>query len=101
MTNDLLVQSIMNAGDRLAAATADEMLLEDRRAVLKEEVIRDLVGSGAAKSATAAEKVVEQDDEYADLLRRKRAAVVERITARAYYEATIARAKLAAQGVAA
>jgi hypothetical protein len=101
MTNEVLVQSIMNAGDRLAAATADEMALEDQRAVLKEDVIRDLVGSGAAKSATAAEKMVEEVPAYAAHRAKQRDAVVERITARAYYEATIARAKLAAQGVAA
>lgn len=101
MSNDVLVQSIINAGDRLAEATEVEMALEDRRPIVKADAIKRLMAA-AGLSATAAEKLVEQDDKYADLLRQKRAATVERITARAYYDATVARAKLAAgQGVAA
>ena len=106
MTNEALTQAIVTAGDRLADATEAELALEDVRPLIKLEAILRLVGttnvaSGKPHSASSAEAAVETDAEYAFHRERQRAATVARIKARAYYEATIARARLAAEGVAA
>lgn len=96
MTPHEFEQAIRDTGDTLATATAREMELEDSRAILKEEVIRDLVESGAAKSATAAEKMVESVPTYAEHRLRQREAVIAKIRARANYEAAILKGRFAA-----
>lgn len=88
-------QGIINAGDRLAEAVETEMRLEDERALVKDAAIKRLMAQHGM-SATAAEKVVEQDAAYHDHLATKRAATVAKIKARAYYEVCIARARMAA-----
>ena len=96
MTAEALVQSIIVAGDRLAEAVERELTLEDARPLVKDAAIRRLMAA-AGLSATAAEKVVAQDAEYAEHQAALRAATVATIKARAYRDATIARAKLAAE----
>lgn len=100
MSPEGYAQAIVTAGDRLAAATDLEMTLEDTRPAAKQLAVLRIVGTvnpatGKAHSASSAEAVVETDEEYAAYRARQRAAVVERIKARAYYEASIARARLA------
>lgn len=96
MTQDDAVQAIINAGDRLAEARANEMALEDERPLVKDEAIKRLMQHGAATSATAAEKIVEKDAEYAAHRAKQVEAVREAIKARAYYDASVARARLMA-----
>lgn len=95
MTTEALVQSIITAGDRLAEATRDEMELEEQRPLIKADAINRLMQHGVATSATAAEKVVEKDPEYAAHRALQVKAVVARIKAEAYLAATKARAALA------
>lgn len=92
---------IREAGDRLAAATHVEMVLEDTRPAAKQMAVLRIVGTlnpatGKPHSGSSAEAVVETDEEYAAYLTRQRAATVDRITARAAYDAAVAGARLAA-----
>lgn len=98
MTDELhhpLAQAIVTAGDRLADATRVEHELEDARPLIKADAIQRLMQHGAATSATAAEKIVEKDPEYAAHRDAQSRAVVERIKARAYYDACFVRGMLA------
>ena len=107
MTHDALTQSIIVAGDRLAEATERELRLEDERHTQKMNAMLRLLGTenpttGKAYSATAANDFASTDTEYQAYLGLLRNATVEKLKARAYYEATVIRARLAAsEGVAA
>jgi len=63
-----------------ACAQAFDLIteLEDARALIKPAAIKRLIESGAATSATAAEKIVEQDLEYAaHRLKQREAEIVK------------------------
>jgi hypothetical protein len=60
----------------LGKARAMEMELEDERPLIKAAATKRLMEAGAATSATAAEKIVEADPEYAAHRVRQREAVV-------------------------
>lgn len=68
--------------------------LEDERALIKPQAIRRLMDSGAATSATAAEKIVEADPEYAAHREKQRDAEVVKWAAAAAYESAKLTAKL-------
>lgn len=94
-------QFIITAGDRLAEAKERELRLEDMRPAHKmDAILRIMQGTnpltGKAHSASSAEAVVETDAEYAAYRAAQREATVAVIKARAYYECTIARARMAA-----
>jgi len=80
------LNALTRAGAALAEATCREMELADERALVKDAAIRRLVETGQERSATAAEKFVERDAEYAAHRRKQYEAVVARITAQAAYE---------------
>lgn len=94
---DPAAQAIVTAGDRLAEAVAEEMELEEQRPLVKADAILRLLQHGTATSATAAEKVVEKDAEYAAHRARQVVATVARIKAQAYFYACLTRAGLAAK----
>lgn len=85
-TAEAAIAAIERAGERLAIATQREMMLEDRRPLVKAEAVKRIMQRDGI-AATPAEKIVESDDEY--LLHRveQYGAVVETIRARAAYEA--------------
>lgn len=89
-----LVTRITESADALADATAYEMRLEEQRPLVKAEAIQRLMQHGAATSATAAEKIVEKDPEYAAHRELQVQAVVARIRAWGQYEAAKAAAAL-------
>lgn len=87
------IASLENAAQRVAHALNTIARLEDSRALIKPEAIKRLMESGAASSATAAEKIVEKDDQYIAHRERQRDAEVEKWGALAAWEA----AKLSAE----
>lgn len=90
---------IEQAAEQLATATRREMELEDERPLIKVSAIKRLMDIGAATSATAAEKIVEGDPEYAAHRVQQIDAVVARIRARGQYDAAVAIARLEAAAV--
>jgi putative heme iron utilization protein len=70
VTSDMLAEAavvcdeIERAHERCGQAHVRVMQLEDQRQSLKAEVIRRLVDTKVATSASAAERIVEQDAEY-------------------------------------
>jgi hypothetical protein len=88
---DAAIAAMTDAGRALGEAKADEMRLEDERALVKRDAIKRLVESGAASSATAAEKIVEQDETYAAHRAHQRGQVIEVQTKWAGWEAARAR----------
>jgi len=93
---DRVAVAIDEVEERAAAlgeALADEARLEDERALVKAAAITRLLEAKAATSATAAEKIVEQDSFYATHRQHQRAQIIERMTKWGAYEA----AKLRAQ----
>ena len=85
-----LVEERANA---LGEALADEARLEDERQLIKPAAIKRLLEVGAATSPTAAEKIVEQDEQYAAHRVHQRAQIIERMQKWGLYES----AKLRAQ----
>lgn len=71
-------EEIEQAHERCGQAHARVMQLEDERQSLRADVIKRLVETGAATSATAAEKRLEQDDEYMRHRRAQYDAEIER-----------------------
>lgn len=112
MTDDMLdvekivdmTDNIVAAADALAAATAAEMALEDSRITVKMAAIDRIMASGDNPntgkpwSFSAAEAVVNSDDEYQAYLARQREAVRARIVARGNYDAAVAKARLLGRG---
>lgn len=95
---DAAIAAMMEAGQALGEAKVYTLRLEDARAIVKRDAIRRLVDSGVASSATAAEKVVESDPEYAAHRERQFTAVMEEQAAWAYWEAARARVWSLAKG---
>lgn len=86
--------AIGHAGERLAQAVAKEMRLADERALIKDAAIVRIIESGQERSATAAEKVVEKDEQYMEHRRAQYEAVKERIRAQAEYDSAVVGARL-------
>lgn len=84
---------IEHAAAQLAHATRRELELEEQRPLIKATAIKRLMEVGAATSATAAEKIVEGDPEYAAHRAAQIDAVVDRIRARGSYDAAVASAQ--------
>ena len=59
-----ICEEIEQAHERCGQAHSRVMQLEDLRQALKPDVIKRLVETGNATSASAAEKLVEKDEEY-------------------------------------
>ena len=93
-------QHIVDAGDILAAAVKEEMLLEDERASVKFAAIERIMKAGdnpltgKPHSFSSAEAQVHMDFDYSEYLARVREAAAKRIRARAQYDAAIAAARL-------
>lgn len=103
---DAALAALELAGAQLGDARAREMELEDTRAILKVQVVQRVLAAGGiagheAKSATAAEKLVEFDDEYTALRARQRDAVIAVDARRGVYDAAKLRAQHAVHTLAA
>ncbi len=81
------IDRIASAAANVAGALNRIAHLEDERALIKPRAVKRLMENGAATSATAAEKIVEQDAEYADHRRKQRDAEIAKWAALASYEA--------------
>lgn len=81
----------------VANATAREMELEDQRHLVKKDAMERLISSGAATSATAAEKLVHTDVEYSAHLSAQRQAVIEKIVLEGKLKAAELRARFAVE----
>lgn len=90
-----VVAGVQMVAHALAEAIVQEMELADQRPLIKDAAIIRIVESGQERSATAAEKVVERDPEYAEHRRRQYDAVRTRIAAEAAYEVAKLNARLA------
>jgi len=94
---------ILMCGDELATAVRAEMTLEDNRHTIKMEAISRIMQSGdnpmtgKPHSFSSAEANVNSDASYALHLASLRAAAVDRIRARAAYDAALAGARLETQ----
>ena len=86
--------AIGQAAERLAQAVAKEMRLADERALVKDAAIVRIIESGQERSATAAERVVEKDEQYMEHRRAQYEAVKERIRAQGEYDAAVVGARL-------
>lgn len=75
------------AASWLADALNTVARLEDERALIKADAIRRLVESGVATSPSAAERVVERDDEYMAHRAKQRDAEYQKWHAVASFEA--------------
>jgi hypothetical protein len=93
-------KQIERAGDALADAVKIEMTLEDTRPQIKFAAIERLMAAGdnpltgKPHSFSSAEAQVHIDQTYMDFLARVREATVNRIRARAQYEAALAQAQI-------
>jgi hypothetical protein len=92
-TAEAAIEAIERAAERLAIAVQREMLLEDRRPLVKAEAVKRIMQRDSL-AATPAEKIVESDDAYLAHRVEQYAAVVETIRARAAYEAAKRRADM-------
>ncbi len=91
------IEQLERAADRLAVALTNVALLEDNRALVKRDAIKRLVESGACSSPSAAEKVVEADEAYANHRATQRDAEYERHRAIAGFEAAKLSARIATE----
>jgi hypothetical protein len=89
----LSIADVVTAGEAYGHACAHEMHLEDQRSLIKPMVI-ERIKVAFNLSATAAEKIVEQDEEYAAHRKKQSACVVAKERARGEYEAAKLRAQL-------
>jgi hypothetical protein len=95
-----LVTAVYETSEKYAAAVRYEMELEDGRATVKLAAIDrimkagDNAMTGKPHSFSSAEAAVNTDREYADYLGKQREAVVERILAKARYEAALLEGRL-------
>lgn len=93
-------KQIEMAGDALAEAVKAEMSLEDTRPQIKFAAIEHIMAAGdnpmtgKPHSFSSAEAQVHIDQTYVDFLARVREATVNRIRARARYEAALAAARV-------
>lgn len=93
-TAEQAVEAIERAAERLAIATQREMMLEDRRPLVKADAVKRIMQRDSI-AATPAEKIVESDDGYLTLRVEQYGAVVETIRARGAFEASKRRADIA------
>lgn len=89
---DVAIRLVEERAIALGEALADESRLEDERALVKAAAIQRLIAGQFATSATAAEKIVEQDAEYAGHRRHQRLQIIERMSKAGAYEAAKLRA---------
>lgn len=94
---DAGIDAVENAAIALGLAQNHEAALEDDRAIVKAEAIRRMIGTenpatGKPHSASSAEAVVEQDEQYATHRRAQRDAVLATQRAWGAYEAAKLRA---------
>lgn len=93
-------KQIETAGEALALAVKAEMTLEDTRPQIKFAAIERIMAAGdnpmtnKPHSFSSAEAQVHIDQTYIDFLARVREATVNRIRARAQYEAALAQARI-------
>lgn len=93
-------KQIEATGEALAEAVKAEMALEDTRPQIKFAAIERIMAAGdnpltgKPHSFSSAEAAVHVDQTYMDFLARVREATVNRIRARAQYEAALARARV-------
>jgi hypothetical protein len=98
--NSKVIMSVYETAEKYAAAVKHEMELEDGRATVKLAAIDrimkagDNAMTGKPHSFSSAEAAVNTDREYADHLTKQRDAVVERILAKARYEAALIEGRL-------
>lgn len=98
--NTRLVLAVHEAAEKYAAAVKHEMELEDGRIGIKMSAIKRIMDAGdnpltgKPHSFSSAEALVNTDKDYARLLEQQRDAVVERIMAKARYEAALLEGKL-------
>jgi len=88
--------AINAAAQDCARAHAHVQELEDARALVKRDAIKRLMESGAATSASAAEKIVEQDEGYAAHRAQQRDAEFDRWRSLAAWEAAKVNARMEA-----
>ncbi len=99
-TADEAIDALMDRASEHATARAEEMHLEDLRAVRKITAIgRIMQGepnplTGKPHSASSAETFVETDEQYAALRKQQRDATMTTIMTRARYDAAKFRAQL-------
>lgn len=96
MTHDEVLANIERYAQQYGLAVAEEMEMEDERALIKAEAISRLMQYGVASSVTAAEKVVEKDAEYAAHREKQIKHALHKYTVAGLYQSAIARARLAA-----
>lgn len=95
-----LIESIYTTAEKYAAAVKHEMELEDGRIGVKMAAIKRIMDAGdnpltgKPHSFSSAEALVNTDKEYFQYLGQQRDAVVERIMAKAKYEAALAETRL-------
>lgn len=94
------IDEVEAAAERLATAQTVEATLEDQRPLVKQQAIRRIIGTEnpltqKPHSASSAEAVVEQDEQYMQHRRAQRDATVATQTAWGAYEASKLRAQLA------
>lgn len=93
----IAIAGIEGAAILFARASERELDLEDTRHLVKKAAMNRIIESGAATSATAAEKLVHEDIAYASHLQAQRAAVVEKIVFEGKFRAAQLRARLAVE----
>ena len=89
------IQRVRDAARALGEARAAESALEDERAIVKRDAIARLIAAGRASSVTAAERIVEEDEQYAGHRARQRAAVLASCEAWGTWEASKLEGQLA------
>lgn len=94
---DDAIADVHTAAQVTATTLNYESALEDERALVKAAAIRRLVEAGHATSPSAAEKIVEMDEQYALHRARQRDAVIASYAARAAWEAAKARVRHASR----
>jgi hypothetical protein len=81
------IERIGDVAQRVASAMNRVAWLEDQRALVKANAIRRLVEEGKASSVTAAERIVESDDQYAAHRLEQRDAEIDKWAALGAWEA--------------
>jgi len=98
-----VANTIEAAGEALASAVENEMMLEDNRIGKKMAAIERIISAGEnpltgkKHSFSSAEALVNTDGEYMEYLEQMRHAAVKRIRARATYEAAIVAGQMQAR----
>ena len=96
---DEAIARVLDRATEYATARADEMALEDHRAIVKQDAILRIMQvpnilNGKPHSMSSAEAIVETDEEYRAHRRTQREAAIACIMTRARYDAAKFRAHL-------